>query len=393
MKVALVILHADAARGGAERYTMELAEALAQRGHHVSLLASTFAATDSSIQQIPLSASGPTRLRHYLCFLDALDAHLGEMSYDVVHAMLPVRRCDIYHPHAGIAAEAVARGHLKYRDPLRRAVARAANRVNRKRQRFATVERRLLIGEGDRARSPDDGPILLCLSDYVKRTVQTYYPQLPEARLATLLNATDLQKFDPAARPGAGAKWRERFGIAPDRVVALMIAQDFARKGLHEAIAAWREVNDPRLVLLVVGKDDPRPYQRLLTGPNVKNVIFAGATDDPYAAYQSADFFVLPTRHDPCSLVVLEALAMGVPVISTIFNGATEIMQHARHGYVLADPANVSTLAQSMRDLLDDGRRHAMRQACLALRPTLAYSTHLDRLLQIYANCRSRRSP
>jgi len=59
------------------------------------------------------------------------------------------------------------------------------------------------------------------------------------------------------------------------------------------------------------------------------------ADRDPYAFYRAADFFVLPTRHDPCSSSWLEALAMGLPVISTIFNGACEIMIDGVHGFVL----------------------------------------------------------
>jgi len=76
-----------------------------------------------------------TRAGYYVKFLNALDQHLDSTPYDIVHAMLPVRRCDVYHPHAGIAAEAIASGHEKYAG-LRRLLAGIANRFNRKRQRF-----------------------------------------------------------------------------------------------------------------------------------------------------------------------------------------------------------------------------------------------------------------
>lgn len=379
MKVALVILHADPARGGAERYTVDLAHALVARGHDVSVLATTFAAVDPAVRRVRLDAAAPTRLGKYLRFLDALDAHLDGASgaYDVVHAMLPVRRCDVYHPHAGVAAEAVARGHAKHADPIRRALAKLANRLNRKRRQFAAVERALLTGS-----SP---PVVLCLSAYVKRSVRAHYPSLPDDRLAMLFNATDLAKFDPATRADAGRAVRERFKLGPDKVVALMIAQDFERKGLREAIAAVGRVDDPRLVLLVVGKQDARAYVRLAEqGRALGRIIFAGPTDDPYAFYQAADFFVLPTRHDPCSLVVLEALAMGVPVISTVQNGACEIMRDGEHGFVLPDPRDVDRLAGAMRAMLHDGTRRRMREACLALRPALAYERHVDELLRIY---------
>lgn len=376
VKIALIILHADPARGGAERYTYDLCTGLQARGHESSTIAASFDPARTCAGAIQLNAGGGTRVGQYNRFLAQLDSHLREHRYDIVHAMLPVRRCDVYHPHAGIAADALRNGHLKYEGPVLQFLSQVANRSNLRRQRFAAVERALLTGK--------EPPVVLCLSDYVKRTLRAHYP-LEDSRLATLFNATDLNRFNPAVRPDAGLECRKKFGISDDRVVGLMIAQDFHRKGLAEAIAALARIEDRRLVLLVVGKPDPGPYLNIARNLNVADrVIFAGSTTDPYPFYRSADFFVLPTRHDPCSLVVLEALAMGLPVISTAMNGACEIMTDATHGFVLPDPADVSALAAAMRKLLDDPTRTQMRQACLALRPRLAYERHLDELLRIY---------
>jgi len=381
LKVALVILHADPARGGAERYTIDLAGALRAREHDVTLIASTFAdADDDAVKQVLLPVGRGTRLRKYIRFLDALDEHLQNEHYDIVHAMLPVRSCDIYHPHAGIAAESVARGHLKHRGRTARTAAMLANHVNLKRRKFAAVERELLTGPKP--------PVVLCLSEYVKRDVTAHYTIAPN-RLATLFNAVDLAKFNPSARPAAGAELRKKLGIVSDKTVGLMIAQDFVRKGLREAILATAKLRDPRLVLIVVGKEDAGSYQGLAQQQGIAGqVIFAGKTDDPYSFYRAADFFELPTRHDPCSLVVLEALAMGLPVISTVFNGACEIMTSGQHGFVLPDPSDVDAIAEAMRKLLDPQVRQTISDACLALRPCLAYEHHLDQLLQIYTTAK-----
>jgi len=152
LRIALVILHADPSRGGAERYTIDLAAALRSRGHEMALVASSFADTDGAAgENILLPVGSGTRLHKYVRFLDALDKHLRNEHYDIVHAMLPVRRCEIYHPHAGIAAEAVARGHLKHRGRTARAAAMLANRVNLKRRKFAAVERELLTAPNRRS--------------------------------------------------------------------------------------------------------------------------------------------------------------------------------------------------------------------------------------------------
>ena len=75
---------------------------------------------------------------------------------------------------------------------------------------------------------------------------------------------------------------------------------------------------------------------------------------------------------------------MGLPVVSTRFNGACEVMTPCEHGVVQADPGDVDARADVMRQLLDDDRRRAMHEACMALRPSLSYERHLDRLCGIY---------
>lgn len=380
MKIALVILHADPARGGAERYTFDLSQALVARGHAVTLIAATFGPRPIGVNCIELGESGHSRVGRYKHFLDSIEAHLSSGAYDIIHAMLPVRRCDVYHPHAGIAAQAIATGHLKHAGPIKRALAWFANQFNPRRNAFAGVERKLLTS--------NNPPVVLCLSDYVKEMVRRNYPNVPENRLATLFNAVDLTKYDPRARPGAGDAIRQKYHLAKDDIVALMVAQDFGRKGLSETIMALGQIHQPNLNLLVAGKDNIEPFKRnaIRNGVDAR-VKFAGGTNDVHSFYAAADFFVLPTRHDPCSLVVLEALAMGVPIISTKQNGACEIMTPGVHGFVLPSADDASGLTHAMKELCNPALREQMKQACLTLRPRLAQEAHLDALCPIYETC------
>ncbi len=153
-----------------------------------------------------------------------------------------------------------------------------------------------------------------------------------------------------------------------------MIAQNFQRKGLAEVIAATASIagrsGEAAPMIVVLGKDNSMRGRLQARRLGIENrIVFAGESKAAADFYAAADFFVLPTRHDSCSLVVLESLAMGLPVISTVFNGACEAMTDGVHGYVLEDPTNVSALADAMTRLLDPTLRTKMRQACLALRP------------------------
>lgn len=379
MNIGLVIFRGEEKRGGAERYTVDIAQGLFERGHAVDLMSSSFGNEMAGVKFVQFAAKAPTRGGKYLNFLKNLDAHLARSTYDIVHAMLPVRRCDFYHPHAGMA-KAALETHLSRETPAARALAMAGNRLNRKRRLFAEVEHSLIYGS--------DRPIVLCLSDYSKGIILRHYPDISD-QVVKLFNGTDLGRFDPSEHAAARKTIREKLGITQEATVGLMIAQNFHRKGLSEVIAATANVamKSPEAapVIAVAGRDDPTRGRQQARRLGIENrIVFAGESKFAADFYAAADFFVLPTRHDSCSLVVLEALAMGVPVISTVFNGACEAMIDGVHGYVLEDPENVEALAEAMTKMLDPRRRSKMREACLTLRPGLSQETHLDRLEEIY---------
>lgn len=351
MKIALVILHADPARGGAEVYTHRLARDLSREGHDVKLLASTFGADIEREFHVPISADGSSRTKKYQQFLNSLDTHLDQTDYDIVHAMLPVRRCDLYHPHAGVAG-LVSKWKLN-------------DLFNPRRFVFANVERQLLTG--------DKPPIVLSLSAYIDQQFATAYPGR-ELRIERLFNAVDLDRF-PYRKP-----------LNSPMSNMLMVAQDFDRKGLKYAMHAMAASGVERLALTVVGRDAPGRYERLARKLGIDDrVHFAGATSNIVDYYQKADFFILPTKHDPCSLVVLEALASGLPVISTKQNGACDVMRDARHGFVVDRADDIPTLTAAIRQLCDPDIRASMALACGTLRPKLSSAHHLTRLLELYA--------
>jgi UDP-glucose:(heptosyl)LPS alpha-1,3-glucosyltransferase len=379
MNIALVIFRGDPQRGGAERYTADIAAALAGRGHRVDLISTRFGPEIPGVNFVRIAARAPTRAGRYLDFLNNLDAHLAGRKYDLVHSMLPIRRCDLYHPHSGMA-KAALQTHLTRASAPGRVIGQLANRLNRKRRVFAEVEDKLIHGP--------DKPIVLCLSDYIKGMILRHYPDITD-QLVKLFNGTDLKSFDPAAHASAKQTIRRQFGIAPDATVALMIAQHFERKGLAEVIAATantaKQSRESAPIVLVVGKDDPSRSRQQAQRLGIEDkIIFAGQTTSSADFYAASDFFVLPTRHDSCSLVVLEALAMGLPAISTVFNGACEVMTDGRHGYVLPDPADVDRLTTAMTKLMNPQTRQKMREACVALRPSLSFDAHMDRLEEIY---------
>ncbi|HEX8678982.1 MAG TPA: glycosyltransferase family 4 protein, partial [Chthoniobacterales bacterium] len=113
---------------------------------------------------------------------------------------------------------------------------------------------------------------------------------------------------------------------------------------------------------------------------------------DPVPHYAAADVYVQPTWYDPCSLVTLEAAACGLPVITTRYNGASELMHDGLDGYVLEDPHDVATLAARMQALLDPALRNTMGAAGRAVALQHTFERQTDEFLELYREIMERRA-
>jgi UDP-glucose:(heptosyl)LPS alpha-1,3-glucosyltransferase len=131
-------------------------------------------------------------------------------------------------------------------------------------------------------------------------------------RVEVVYNGVDLSRF----RPDAAIRAATRSALGAAGPVALFLGTGFRRKGLDVAIEAL----PPGWTLWVAGKD--RPWS---APPNVR---FLGPARDPERLLQAADVMLLPTRYDPFANACLEALACGIPALTTPDNGAAEILPH-----------------------------------------------------------------
>jgi UDP-glucose:(heptosyl)LPS alpha-1,3-glucosyltransferase len=149
--------------------------------------------------------------------------------------------------------------------------------------------------------------------------------------------------------------------------------------------------------LLVCGGGAIGPFRRLATRLGLgESVRFAGFYPDIRGAYWASDFFVQPTYYDPCSLVVFEALACGLPVITTSCNGASELMTDGKEGYILTAPDALGELIGALDRMADDDIRHPMGDHALTLGRAQSLDNHVARLIKLFedvAASKSRRGP
>ena len=140
----------------------------------------------------------------------------------------------------------------------------------------------------------------------------------------------------------AAAALRQRLGAPENGAVILFVGSGFERKGLTYLLQAFGSLRDKTSQLWVVGKGHIAVYRRAAERLGVADrVRFWGPVTETAPFYQAATVLALPTLYDPCSNVVLEALACGTPAVTTAANGAAEFITPGENGALVPRPDDI----------------------------------------------------
>jgi UDP-glucose:(heptosyl)LPS alpha-1,3-glucosyltransferase len=135
----------------------------------------------------------------------------------------------------------------------------------------------------------------------------------------------------------------------------LLIGNGWKNKGLPALLESAGMLRDPRLTVLVAGQDNPAPYQSAIERHHLNGrVRFLPPRPDVEFFYAAADTYVGPSLEDAFAQPPAEAMASGLPVITSRNNGGAEIISHGSDGLILEDAEDVRTLAELIRRLLED---------------------------------------
>lgn len=355
MKIALAIEHLDHRRGGAETYVHDFAAWLLEQGHAVQIVTQGAHAPPEGAELHTVAACDAE------AFAQAVRRELSRLRPDVSMATGKALGMTVYQPHGGTVRGSQRQNAALRRSDVARGLKLLFNRLSPKHRAARRLEARQFA---------DPRTHFVAISRMVLADMQTFY-RLPAERITLVYNGVDLDRFRPDRLREHRSEVRRRLGLDEGATLLLAVAHNFKLKGLGELIAALgrltgRTPADVRLV--VVGRGRQGPYRRQARRLGVaERVIFAGGADDIAPFYGAADAFVHPTWYDPCSLVVLEALAAGLPTLTTRFNGAAELMDGRGAGPVLEAPRPVARLAEALETLLDAGRRADLGRAARAV--------------------------
>ncbi|OGP92899.1 MAG: hypothetical protein A2156_10085 [Deltaproteobacteria bacterium RBG_16_48_10] len=366
IRFAIGIQNFSQKKGGAERYLIDLCYRIANEGYEVHVYAEQWQVEDSRIHFHRVrTVSFPKSLRLFSFAVRATRA-IRDGNYDLTFGVGNTLEADVLQPHGGVHWAWFWRSLRVYDHPLIWFIRFLGRILSAKQWVSGWIEN----SPYRKGKLPE----IVAISEMVKRDMIHWY-RIPEDRVTVIYNGVDIDHFHPKNRQYR-EEIRKRHGIG-EAFTFLFISNNFRMKGLGflmKALAGLKKKTSVPFRLLILGRDQQEPYHSLASRIGLsREILFAGSTDEPEKYYGAADLLVHPSFYDACSLTVLEALASGLPVITTSTNGASGVIHQGREGYVLSDPRDEQGLGEKISLFLDPNRR---AQASVAAR-TLAeqYST------------------
>jgi UDP-glucose:(heptosyl)LPS alpha-1,3-glucosyltransferase len=350
--------------GGAERVMADLARAFAEDGHQVHLFAREWpeaprgegaagGAARVTCHRVPVPP-GP-RFARVLAFAWGATRRLEAHALDATLSFERILRADVYR-----AGDGCHREWLRQRGRDRTGWGRGLDRVNPLHVTLLALERRLLARGGCRR--------IIANSRMVRDDILRHYGA-PAAAVRLVYNGVALERFSPAARERWRGEVRRQLGRAEADLLLLFVGSGFERKGLDCLIRglAAAAAADPALArawVVVAGQGDPGPHRRLARARGLdQRILFLGPSARVERLYAACDGLALPTRYDPFANTCLEAMACGLPVLTSAANGAAELVAAAGAGLVVGEPRDAAEVGRAIRALADPGLRARMGRA------------------------------
>jgi UDP-glucose:(heptosyl)LPS alpha-1,3-glucosyltransferase len=313
MKIAVVRKECSFRRGGAERYCANLCRCLADMGHQVFVVARECDAdVHPDLVHVPVVVGNRSSAVRNLSFHRNSQKAIRQLDVDRVYALSRTYPADAFRVSDPLHATWL---DIRYPGRFRNRL----ERLNPRHRAILSLERGICDARHT--------GVIITNSNWARQQILARY-DYPAERIHVVYNGVDLDCFSPTeADISVGGPLR-----------LLFVAQDFARKGLGFILDAMKQLHAQGIAchLRVVGRDDPRPFRQQAQQLGVAQAVdFHESTSQIQDYYNTSDLLVFPTLSDPFANVCLEALACGLPVMTTTYNGAAEILTEDQTGYVL----------------------------------------------------------
>jgi len=365
--------------GGAERFVERALGSLKAQHVDVDIIARQWTTPASSHNEAPSAEkSAGHRVNPFYIgrtwrdwsFARGVQNIIASNEYDLVQSHERIPGCHIYRAGDGVHATWLA--------------LRAASRssLSRLTERLSPWHRYTLRAEAAMFRHPNLSAVI-CNSHMVRDDIAQRFG-IPFEKLPVIYNGVDLEHFHPRLRTEHRAAMRVKVGAGDTVPIVLFVGSGFARKGLPTLLDALALLPASSAQLWVVGHDKSalamqKKAERLGLAERVR---FWGPQKDVRPFYGAADIFALPTLYDPFPNAALEALACGLPLITTTTCGAAELVT-ANNGLVV-NAHHPASLAAAITTLCEPGRAAAMQTAARSSVSALDLARMADKLTALY---------
>lgn len=197
------------------------------------------------------------------------------------------------------------------------------------------------------------------------RTASLLQKYFHRENVPAIPNGVDARSFSPTARNARRTEARRRFGYRENELVLLLLGNDWSVKGLSVILSAVAGCCSLPLRVLVVGSDAVEPYRSQARQLGILDrSTWVSPNPDVLSFYAAADVYVSPSLEDSFALPVAEAMACGLPAITSSFAGIAELIENGVDGFVLRDPRDPQEVARLLEELFHDpGRRQRVGTA------------------------------
>jgi len=357
--------------GGAEQFVSGYINQLASMGHAIHIFANQW--TPSNHPNIKIHSVQAIKRNSFLRVLSFAWFAVrltSSKSFDIVQSHERTWSQDVYRAGDGCHREWLERR------------ARYLPFIKRLFFRFSFFHQ-LILGLEKRIFENGECKKIIAISEMVKRDILKHY-QLPEDRVKVVYNGVQLDRFNPSNRKSFRGELRQQLRISDEEVMILFVGSGFERKGLEYLIKSVQYMKQKNWRLVLVGKGKWKRYLDFASKENRRKITHLEPIDEIEKLYAAADFFILPSIYEPFGNSNLEALASGLPIITSRNCGVAEIITPKKEGIILEEPSDSKAMAKAIDYLMDSKTREPMRQSARLLAEKFTQERNASEMLQIY---------
>ena len=357
--------------GGAERYLNLLASHLVREGHEVHVFANKWPAGVNNgviVHKIPML--GGLSLFKIWSFAIAAWLILRRFNCDVIFSNERLLSQDILRTSDGVH-KTWLNIRMKYSSPLRK----LSFMINPLHLSIRLFDWHIFNRRAYKK--------IIAPSEFIKRNILSEYRNVQPDDIRVIYNGVDLKRFHPENKVKYRNAVRKELGINATDKLLLFIGTGFERKGLRYAIESLHYLPE-NAYLAVIGKGRVKSYNKIAEKISVSNrVRFIGPVEDAERYYAASDLLVAPTLYEPMANVILEALATGIPVVTTRDCGNSEVVTAGENGWLIDDPTDGKEIARMVIESINRAGDHKVESSARNKASQFTFEKTINEIMDI----------